>query len=193
MWAALLGDTRGMPAPVRTPRTSWIDAGLRALAAGGPEAVRVEALAQAIGVTKGGFYHHFADRDELLTSVLDAWELRSTDDVIERVEREGGDAIAKARRAGALTFGSDLRDVDLAVREWARRDETVAARLKRVDNRRMDYLRTQFGTFCTDEDELEARCMIAFAVAVGTYFIAADHGTRSRTDVLTSVVRLLRG
>jgi AcrR family transcriptional regulator len=182
-----------MPAPVRTPRTSWIDAGLRALAAGGPEAVRVEALAQAIGVTKGGFYHHFADRDELLTSVLDAWELRSTDDVIERVEREGGDAIAKARRAGALTFGSDLRDVDLAVREWARRDETVAARLKRVDNRRMDYLRTQFGTFCTDEDELEARCMIAFAVAVGTYFIAADHGTRSRTDVLTSVVRLLRG
>jgi len=61
-----------------------------------------------------------------------------------------------------------------------------------VDNRRMDYLRTQFATFCTAEDDLEARCMIAFAVAVGTHFIAADHGTRSRADVLGAVVRLLQ-
>jgi AcrR family transcriptional regulator len=190
MWSAIL---LFMPAPVRTPRTSWIDAGLRALGAGGPDAVRVEALAQAIGVTKGGFYHHFADRGELIEALLDAWERRSTDDVLERVEREGGDAIAKATRAGALTFSAELRDVDLAVRDWARRDETVAARLKRVDNRRMDYLRTQLGTVWTDEDELEARCMIAFAVAVGTHFIAADHGVRSRADVVASVVRLLKG
>jgi AcrR family transcriptional regulator len=182
-----------MPAPVRTPRTSWIDAGLRALASGGPDAVRVEALAKAIGVTKGGFYHHFADRDELVTEVLDTWERRSTDDVIERVEREGGDAITRVWRAGALTFGTDLRDVDLAVRDWARRDEAVAARLKRVDNRRMGYLRQQFGTVCADEEELEARCLAAFAVAVGTHFIAADHGTRDRADVLAAVVRLLAG
>ncbi|RAD62468.1 TetR/AcrR family transcriptional regulator, partial [Burkholderia multivorans] len=40
----------------RTPRRAWIDEGLRALAVGGPEAVRVEALAQSLGVTKGGFY-----------------------------------------------------------------------------------------------------------------------------------------
>ena len=50
----------------RTPRTSWIDEGLRALAAGGPEAVRIEPLARALGVTKGGFYWHFADRRALL-------------------------------------------------------------------------------------------------------------------------------
>lgn len=181
-----------VPAPVRTPRSSWIAAGLRALAAGGPDAVRVEALAQALGVTKGGFYWHFADRNELIAEMLDTWERRSTDEVIERVEREGGDAMSKAQRAGALTFGDDLREVDLAVRDWSRRDPDVAARLRRVDNRRMDYLRTQFATFCTDEDELEARCMIAFAVAVGTHFIAADHRTRSRSDVLRTVVRLLR-
>jgi AcrR family transcriptional regulator len=181
-----------MPAPIRTPRSSWIAAGLRALAAGGPDAVRVESLAQAMGVTKGGFYWHFADRNELLAAMLDTWERRSTDEVIERVEREGGDAMSKAQRAGALTFGDELREIDLAIRDWSRRDRAVAARLRRVDNRRMDYLRTQFATFCTDEDDLEARCMIAFAVAVGTHFIAADHGTLSRTDVLRAVVRLLQ-
>ena len=39
----------------RTPRRSWVDGGLRALASGGPDAVRVESLAQSLGVTKGGF------------------------------------------------------------------------------------------------------------------------------------------
>lgn len=38
----------------RTPRDKWIEEGLRALAAGGPEAVRIEVLAQALGVSKGG-------------------------------------------------------------------------------------------------------------------------------------------
>ena len=51
-----------MVAVTRTPRTGWIDDGLRALAAGGPDAVRIETLAQTLGVTKGGFYWHFTDR-----------------------------------------------------------------------------------------------------------------------------------
>jgi hypothetical protein len=38
-------------ASTRTPRNSWIGEGLRALAAGGPGAVRIETLAQALGVT----------------------------------------------------------------------------------------------------------------------------------------------
>ena len=44
-----------MVAVTRTPRSSWIDEGLRALAAGGPDAVRIELLGQAHGGTRGGF------------------------------------------------------------------------------------------------------------------------------------------
>jgi hypothetical protein len=44
-----------MAAPTRTPRSKWIQAGLRALATGGPNAVRVELLAKDLGVTRGGF------------------------------------------------------------------------------------------------------------------------------------------
>ena len=54
-----------MVAATRTPRNRWIEQGLRALADGGPDAVRIEALAQALGVSKGGFYGHFADRNAL--------------------------------------------------------------------------------------------------------------------------------
>src|ERR1035438_1564224 len=92
-------DSEAMAAITRTPRSRWIEEGLRALAAGGPDAVRVEALAQALGVTKGGFYGHFANRNALLDEMLDTWERMSTDEVLERVERHGGDVRAR-RGAG---------------------------------------------------------------------------------------------
>jgi AcrR family transcriptional regulator len=180
-----------MAAITRTPRSRWIEEGLRALAAGGPDAVRVEVLAQALGVTKGGFYGHFADRNALLGEMLDTWEKMSTDEVLERVERHGGDARAKLRLAGALTFSSELLPIDLAIRDWSRRDQAVAERLRRVDNRRMDYLRLLFGAICPDEDEAEARSTLAFSLVIGHHFMAADHGARSHADALELAVRWL--
>lgn len=176
----------------RTPRDRWIEEGLQALAAGGPDAVRVEALAKKLGVTKGGFYGSFADRDALLEAMLDAWERESTDEVIDRVEREGGDPRTKIQRAGVLTFSSHrLLPIDLAIRDWARRDEAVAERLRRVDNRRMALLREMIGTFCSDADEVEARSLLAFCVAIGEHFLAADHGDRTRAQVLVRAADLL--
>src|SRR5213076_2492558 len=143
-----------MAAPTRTPRTSWIDQGLRALGVGGPDAVRIEKLAQALGVTKGGFYWHFDGRDALLEEMLDAWERLVIDEVIERVEGGGGDARAKLRRLSRLAGSSrDFMSVELAILDWARRDAAVAKRVRRIDNRRMEYTRSLFGAFCPDEDE----------------------------------------
>ncbi len=180
-----------MVAQTRTPKSVWIDAGLRALASGGPDAVRVELIAGQLGVTRGGFYWHFPNRRAFLEELLDTWEHRSTDETLERVEKEGGDARDKVRRAGMLTFSKELLPIDLAIRDWARRDRSVAKRLRRVDNRRMDYLRTLIGTFVDDADDVEARGMLAFSLAIGSHFIAADHGARSRKQVLEKATQRL--
>lgn len=176
----------------RTPREGWIEQGLRALAEGGPDAVRIEALAKALGVTKGGFYGHFADRGALLEAMLEAWERESTDEVLDRVEREGGDARTRIRLAGQLTLSADrLLPIDLAIRDWARRDETVAQRLRRVDNQRMALLRAMIGTFCPDPDEVEARSLLAFCTAIGSHFLTADHPGRTRAQVIARAADLL--
>ncbi|WP_439674444.1 TetR/AcrR family transcriptional regulator [Embleya sp. MST-111070] len=176
----------------RTPRDRWVEEGLRALAAGGPDAVRIEALAKRLGVTKGGFYGYFADRGALLEAMLETWERESTDEVIDRVEREGGDPRTKIQRAGALTFSSDrLLPLDLAIRDWARRDEAVAERLRRVDARRMALLREMIGTFCPDPDEVEARSLMAFAMAIGTHFLDLDHGPRTKAQVRAHAADIL--
>ncbi|MBL1117743.1 TetR/AcrR family transcriptional regulator [Streptomyces sp. 110] len=177
---------------LRTPREKWVEEGLRALAAGGVDAVRVEALAKALGVTKGGFYGYFADREALLAEMLDTWERESVGDVIDQVERQGGDARDKVRLAGRLTFSSDrLLPIDLAIRDWARRDDAVAERLRRVDNQRIQLARDAIGTFCDDPDEVEARALLAFCMAIGSHFLAADHPGTTRVPVIARAADII--
>lgn len=186
-----------MPALTRTPRSAWIEEGLRAFAGGGPDAVRIEPLARALGVSKGGFYWHFDDRRALLEEMLDAWERVMVDEVIARVEDAGGDGRAKLRRLTGIALSSDeVLDmdpvkIDLALRDWARRDPAVARRLRRVDNRRMAYMRSLFGEFCPDGDEVEARCLLAFSLWIGNHLVAADHDGRTRADVLKLALKRL--
>jgi AcrR family transcriptional regulator len=178
-----------MPALTRTPGTTWIDAGLRALAAGGLDAVRIDLLAQELGVTRGSFYWHFQDRQAFLEKMLDTWERKSIDEVLARVESEGGDAREKVWRSGILTFSKELLPIDLAVREWARYDRSVAKRLRRVDNRRMEHLRSLISTFCSDPDDVEARSLLAFSLAIGNHFIAVDHFAHRRKEVLERAMK----
>ena len=101
----------------------------------------------------------------LLEEMLDTWERREHRRG-DRARRGGGRGRgAKLRRLFALASSSrELLKIDLAIRDWARRDQAVAERLRRVDNRRMDYMRSLFGDFCPDEDEVEARCLLVFSL-----------------------------
>src|SRR5688500_15419008 len=131
----------------RTPRTMWIDEGLKALAAGGPDAVRIESLAKALGVTKGGFYGYFDHRQALIDEMLEEWERAMIDEAIERAESERAQARAKLRRLFRLAGPRQIRglgQVGRAVRDGRRRNQVIAKQPRRVTNLRMDYVRVLF-------------------------------------------------
>jgi AcrR family transcriptional regulator len=156
--------------------------------------VRIEVIAKELGVTKGGFYGYFANRGALLEEMLDEWERAMVDEAIERVEAGGGDARTRLRRLFELAGSPAVRrllKIDLAVRDWSRRDRAVAGRLRRVDNRRFDYMRSLFGEFVPSRDDVEARCMVAFSLFIGSPFVAAEHDGRSRAEVVELALRRL--
>ncbi len=45
-------------------------------------------------------------------------------------------------------------------------------------------MRSLFGAFCADPDDVEVRCRLAFSLFIGSPFMAADNGTRTRAQVL---------
>jgi AcrR family transcriptional regulator len=170
-----------MPAPVRVPRERWTDAGLRALAAHGSTAVRVETLAATLGVTKGSFYWHFRNREELLGAILDAWEEALVDRAIASADAGGGDGRTRLRRLfRAAEQLDDLLELELSVRDWARRDPAVAERVTRVDRRRLDYLRPLFAEFCDDAADVEGRCLLVLTLLVGDALLSATGSGRRR-------------
>lgn len=165
---------------------------MRALARAGIGAVRVEALARELGVTKGSFYWHFADLEALLNAIFEAWEEGGTQRIIALVERSGGSPEARLKRLWEVCSGPDIGP-ELALRDFARRDARAAAIVERVDEARMGYLRTLFAAHGCEASETESRAMLLYSLLIGTYFIRARHGRKNRKAVLEdAIAHLLR-
>jgi AcrR family transcriptional regulator len=146
-------------------REQWVDAGLRAVAEKGLAAVAVETLARRLGVTKGSFYWHFANRDELVAAVLARWEQRGTEDVIARLE-----AVADARRRLSELFrlasrgGRAGRLLEaLEVSEHA----AVAPVLARVTARRLSFIEGCYRQLGWPPARARHRALLAYAAYVG--------------------------
>lgn len=63
----------------RLDRHDWVDAGIAILASKGVDAVRIESLAKQLNISKGSFYWHFKNREDLLEAILAEWESRQSD------------------------------------------------------------------------------------------------------------------
>lgn len=131
-----------------TPET-WIDAATAVLVDQGIDHVRVDVLAQQLGVTRGSFYWHFRDRDELLRCVLQAWRERTTEQLTQRLRQAESDPGVRIRHLMSLpTRGrAAVREarIELAIRAWARRDAMARQVVNEADESRLAYQIQVFG------------------------------------------------
>ena len=57
----------------RVSKNQWLAKALETLAASGVDAVKIERLAKALGISRSGFYWHFKNRQDLLEHLLAYW------------------------------------------------------------------------------------------------------------------------
>ena len=145
-------------------QAQWVAAGLEALRKGGVAGVRVERLAEDIGLTKGSFYWHFRDRGELLAALLEFWAREMTEAEFERVQAVKGGLAARLRTLAEDVLEKGMGRYDPAIRAWARSDRKVAAAVAQVDRRRVRALATFFeeGGFPPAEARTRARLFYTF-------------------------------
>jgi AcrR family transcriptional regulator len=130
-------------------RNDWLKAARMALLRGGVEAVRVEKLARNLQVTKGSFYWHFTDREELLETLLREWEEELLQDIIPRLHgRRGREALRLLLRLLVQQVPLGERGIlpsDAAVFTWASVAPTVARRVNRAERKRIELLTQVIG------------------------------------------------
>lgn len=128
---------------------AWIQAAFRALTSGGPQAIKAEAIARELGVSKGSFYWHFKNVGALKIQMLQHWKREATDSIIEALETDDASAVERLRKLVEVSTGSADKDyggvlVEAAIRDWARYDTSAAETVRTVDEGRLAYLNTLF-------------------------------------------------
>ncbi len=167
-------------------RKDWIEAAITMLAEDNVEALRVDTLAEKLGVTKGSFYWHFKGRDDLLFAVLDEWRLRMTSQIQALILDRTGSPWDRLERL--LRIATSARpDVpggpfEMTLRDWARRDSKVAGVVREVDAERVRFLKQLYreaGLSASDVDDF-AELHMAFVIGTRITVDPADRDEINR-------------
>lgn len=179
----------------KVPAETWLATAQQVLIEEGIDAVKVDRLAQRLGVTRGGFYHHFHDRGDLLSRLLTLWHdtvlfvppglaprspadaLKAIDDIVDHLIRED-------------TYDPNF---DLAVREWARSDNSVAAAVAGIDAERIAGLYKVFLTLGCDKQEADVRARVFYFHQIGYYAIGLTEPASGRRERARIYLRILVG
>lgn len=180
----------------RLTRDDWIDAALRLLIDGGVDAIQITVLSRGLGVTRGSFYWHFDSRESLLDALIHQWRSRNTGVIVDAVSK------ADTLDDGILALFAVWTDhrrfdpaLDQAIRNWARYDDALRARLKSEDDARIDAVAAMFQRFDYPQPEAFIRARVICFTQI-TYYaldVAAGETDAQRMSYLGAYFRCFTG
>ncbi len=181
--------------PDATPiERDWIAAAREMLIEGGVAAVQINPLAVRLGVTRGGFYWRFRNRQDLLDHLLIDWQNTNTRPLLLALERSG---TPRERYRRLVRLWIDERDflpaLDTAVRQWAATSPGVEALVREADTIRIEAISRLFRDAGQDAREAQVRARIVYFHQVGYYTLGICETRRQRRDLASVYDRILTG
>jgi AcrR family transcriptional regulator len=175
----------------RVSKGEWLDTALDILTQEGIEGVRIEKLADRLGISKSGFYWHFRDRDDLYRQLLEAWEHEMTGVITENPEINLGPAVKRLENIMKIISDYELNEAEASIFVWSQRDERVREVMDRDNKERLGFLRGLFEELGFEGDELDMRTQL-FAVYAANEYSFLHHLPKSkRNRLLKRRIRLL--
>lgn len=159
----------------------WEQAALLLIAEKGVNALAVEPLARRLGITKGSFYWHFSNRDDLLSRSLERWEQQDADHVSTALSADLPPAERLAefvRRTSRQTLTHRVYAALCA----APNDERVAPVLRRVTSRRIDNLAAAFAERRLSMAEARHRARLTYTAYMGFLQLDSQSLAPARDD-----------
>lgn len=175
----------------RLTKTDWLNHGLTTLANEGIGAVKADRMAKAMGVSRGSFYWHFRDIRDFLGQLLQHWQGRTTDRIIEK-HPVAANAAVQLRGLIRRGFSSDQR-LDHAVRTWAADDADVAALVAAVDARRVQHIAQLMEAGGLAAATAAARANFIYWALLGKMLVADPALARLSWEAIDDIGRLFAG
>lgn len=162
-------------------REDWITGAWEMLGDAGLDGVRVEPLARRLGVTKGSFYWHFRDRQELLDVLLDLWFSIWDDQMSPDIDGDGN----AEERIWAL-FESVIRRTTrgqtVSLRLLSHKDPEIARRIDERDAQRLAFLMQRLEEIGFSREEARVRGQVYQAIMTGEFLRNGGLPLKERID-----------
>lgn len=174
----------------------WIAAATELLVDQGIDSVRIDVLARTLKVTRGSFYWHFKDREDLLNAVLQAWRAHATEQLTKRLESAHDDPRAQIRDLISLPFrgrsAARAARIELAIRAWARRDPMARAFVDEADAARIGYIAQVFSGLGFPIVEARSRAFLLYSYEVAESLLASQGSPAQREERARFVEQLIQ-
>lgn len=185
----------GRKGNIKVTREGWLNIARVALVEDGIEGVKVDRLAQRVKVSRGGFYYHFKNHQQVLEELLLVWKNQN------RFTPARVDVSTPAAANQALDrIIDDLihengfdPQFDVAVREWARISHPVADVVLEMDKQRTDILTQVFQGMGYESQEARTRGRVFYWHQIGYYAVGMHETLAEREANLASYIKVLAG
>lgn len=132
----------------------------------GVAAVKVEVLARQLKVSKGSFYWHFKNRQELLEEILQRWE----NDTLWLIEESQKEPTSEKQLIKMFVLGEELcnlPDPEMAIFIWANQEPAVQKRVRDVELKRVNYLNQVLQDYGFNKAEARHKAEIGYFAFMG--------------------------
>lgn len=168
----------------RFDRDDWLTLGLDLLSAEGPDALRIDKVCAEAGLTKGSFYHHFADQATFLEALVDHWRAVQTDNPIADFDLGQFDAEAFERIVQEM-IALDMH-LELNIRKLAARDPALAAKVAATDAARLSFTaRIYEMRFGVDPEMAQDIALLDYGAFSGIVMLRPDISLEDRIRLYT--------
>ncbi|MEP2947508.1 MAG: TetR/AcrR family transcriptional regulator [Lentilitoribacter sp.] len=173
----------------------WLNAAYEMLRENGIEAVKVMPLAKELGLTRTSFYWHFTDRDALLEAMIRRWEQKNTGNLINQTKGFAETITEAMLNVFDCWLDENLFDarMDLAIRNWARNNSELQARLDLADAKRAKALFDMFKKFGYDDAQAQARSMTVIYTQIGYISMEVHENQVERISRMPDYIAVFTG
>ena len=148
----------------------WLEMAIRILKEEGVDQVRVDRIADRLGITKGSFYHLYKDRQELLDAMVEHWRSASQITYLTMARRLKGPARQVLLDFMEAAVRSNLGEFDGAFRAWGSYEPRVGATVQALDQERIQFIAKWFEELGLEGLEALGRARILYYADVGWAF-----------------------
>ncbi|MEL7180875.1 MAG: TetR/AcrR family transcriptional regulator [Pseudomonadota bacterium] len=162
-------DVEPLAGHTKVTRNDWLNIARDILVNDGVGEVKILKMAAQLGVSRSSFYWYFENRKDLLAALLDEWAARNTARIVAHCARDVPNITAALCSFFECFVDPENFDtgLDFAVREWARRDARLRARIDAADAERIDAIRAMYERHGYDPVDADARGRILYFMQLG--------------------------